>query len=729
MDQSQFDLKAQYIRCIDQKFGHRIPIDTSRMPQGDWPTFLQGLSDLQRFLDDDDLLEAGRFSVSTAPYKGLIQTGDLLYNLPDQFVSLFGESGFIATALPITTSCYRSGPNTLVVEITLSEPASNSQPLLMMLKGQLEHLPCVLGRDGAEVTATYAGRRAIFEVVLSKRSLARHWWTHVRQRFSGRLLAKRLHDSALEQVRLIRYLTAAETTIQMQTPNPEDATNSRLVNSTLDGIVTLNDRGQVTYANPAFILMSGYPKTEIVGLPIRRIMPGLADLTENLTLNQTSCHRLDGTVFSVSVTSVSEQKVSPTKTAGVSDDPTIHSLTTNSSITLVVRDLTEANRSERIQRQLSSRLQASQKMDSVGQLTGGIVHDFNNLLLAIRGHAELALGDEQATAQSLTDIIAATNRGSGLTRRLLDYSRKSTVDSRRVDLKSVIENTITLVHPLLPENINLMKSLPEQPVTVVGDEHQLEQILMNLIVNARDAMATGGDCGIKLSLSGAVAMLEISDSGEGMTNEVKARIFEPMFTTKPTGTGTGLGLAVVSDILRSMDGTVEVTSSPGQGTTMTLLMPLARNVPRASRNKKADTQMSNNPDLASGTHTVLIVEDNPEIQELTRLMLKGAGYRVLTASDGAQALEVLESENSVDAVLLDVVLPVMGGRETAERIALTAPGSKLLFMSAYPLNSPPLEFVRDQALPFIAKPFGTLNIRLAVEELLQPAAQLEKQQR
>jgi two-component system cell cycle sensor histidine kinase/response regulator CckA len=366
-------------------------------------------------------------------------------------------------------------------------------------------------------------------------------------------------------------------------------------------------------------------------------------------------------------------------------------------------------------RALESRLRQSQKLEAVGQLAGGIAHDFNNLLVAITGYGELALaraGDDSELRHELEQIGIAADRARDLTQRLLSFSRKEARSEEVVDLNDVLRSAHPMLRRLIGANIELVTMLADQPRFVRVDPTELDQALLNLAVNARDAMPHGG----RLSITtggvehGGVehAFLRVADSGCGIAPEIVPELFEPFFTTKEAGRGTGLGLATVKDFAEGSGGSVGVQSAPGDGSTFTLVLPLAPTPQWASRPVA--------PPLASrhGRETILLIEDDDAVREIASRVLKRAGYTVVEARYGSEALELAGDGETLDLVLSDVVMPGLSGPEVVARVQLRRPGLPALFMSGYaPESEGPLG-----GAELVRKPFTVEQLLGAVRSAL-----------
>jgi signal transduction histidine kinase/ActR/RegA family two-component response regulator len=389
-----------------------------------------------------------------------------------------------------------------------------------------------------------------------------------------------------------------------------------------------------------------------------------------------------------------------------------------------------AAREQRERVQLEEQLRASQKMEAIGLLAGGVAHDFNNLLSVILSYAGFVLDDLPASDPSradVTEIKNAAERAAALTRQLLAFGRRQVVEPTVLDLSEVVGSMDKMLRRLIGEDIELVVRPVEGLGRVFADPGQIEQIVMNLVVNARDAMTKGGNLTIEMKdvvldgteeeqrleiKSGPYVMLAISDSGCGMDRETRDRIFEPFFTTKEHGKGTGLGLSTVFGIVKQNNGGIWVYSEPGHGTTFKIFLPL-EDAP-ASR-----LQPKMKPTSLRGNERLLVVEDEESVRKITARILRDAGYEVLTAASGDEALSVARKQDGeIDLLLTDVVMPRMSGSEVAARMRKIRPSLKVLFMSGYTDDAIVRHGVRDESLRLISKPFAAVDLLAKVREQL-----------
>ena len=390
----------------------------------------------------------------------------------------------------------------------------------------------------------------------------------------------------------------------------------------------------------------------------------------------------------------------------------------------IAEDVTELRRAQ-------EQLVEAQKMEAIGRLAGGVAHDFNNLLTAITGHGELVLGALRAgepLREDIEEMLKAAERAAALTKQLLAFSRRQVLEQRVVDLNALVADLDRLLRSLIGEDIELHTIPGEGLGAARADPGQLQQVILNLVVNARDAMPKGGkltietrnvelDTGSRTAHEpvkpGAYVMLAVSDTGAGMTEEVKTRVFEPFFTTKEVGRGTGLGLAMVYGVVRQSGGYVWVYSEPGTGTAFKIYLPRVDEQP---------VELAVRPSPAEpvgGTETVLLVEDEDVVRRLARIALAKRGYRVLEAANGAEALLLCEREQRpIEMLITDVVMPGMTGPELARQLASRRPQMKVLYVSGYPQRA----MAQQRALPpgsaFLDKPFTLDGLTRRVRQML-----------
>ncbi len=393
-------------------------------------------------------------------------------------------------------------------------------------------------------------------------------------------------------------------------------------------------------------------------------------------------------------------------------------------LVIVNRDITE-------RKQLEQQLQMAQKVEAIGRLSGGIAHDFNNILGVIIGYTEALqkrMQPENAFRDAIDEIQRAAKRAASLTQQLLAFSRKQVLEPKILDLNVVVRDMEKMLGSLLGEHIELALTLSESLGMVKADRTQLEQVILNLSVNARDAMPEGGKLTIETSevemneadsarpaylVPGSYVLLKVTDTGCGMTREVQAHIFEPFFTTKVKGKGTGLGLATVYGVVKQSGGYILVDSEPGKGATFDIYLPLIEAPAEIVKDHQAPVRRTRKNEA-----TVLLVEDETSLRKLTRDVLREIGYTVHDAADATQALEIAKKSRTIDLLLTDVVMPGMSGRALADALAISHPDTRVLFMSGYTHGEIAKQGVVDAGTTILHKPFTRDELIRRVEEAL-----------
>ena len=383
------------------------------------------------------------------------------------------------------------------------------------------------------------------------------------------------------------------------------------------------------------------------------------------------------------------------------------------------------------ERKLEEQLRQAQKMESIGRLAGGVAHDFNNLLTVIQGYCglmETQISRGDPLLKDLEQIQRASERAAALTRQLLAFSRKQIMIPAVLDLNDLVLNLRKMLERLIGEDITLATVLQPDLWQVTADPGQIEQVIMNLAVNARDAMPTGGLLTLETgnihldnnftrtypeAPVGPCVMLTVTDTGQGMDKQTQAQIFEPFFTTKEAGKGTGLGLATVYGIIKQSEGDIIVYSKPGHGTTFRIYLPASKII---SKNLATHPTQSV---THRGSETILLVEDDEMVRNLVRTVLQDNGYTILEALHGGKALSVVEQhEGPIDLLVTDVIMPEMSGQELAEQLKTLYPQMKMLFMSGYTDDAVVRHGVRTAEVEFLPKPFSPSVLASKIREVL-----------
>ncbi|HWZ28851.1 MAG TPA: response regulator [Gemmatimonadales bacterium] len=527
----------------------------------------------------------------------------------------------------------------------------------------------------------------------------------VKGRIEGHLLG-RVIRYAIERQRAEQRLRTSETMYR-----------SLVANSPF-GIQRVSPEGRVLSANPALVAMLGYDnEDEVLKLDMARdvyaVAAERASQVSNLIAQgeltvESEWKRRDGT------------RIRARRTGRVVRSPDGDVL----YFDIVVEDVTQ-------QRVTEQQLAQARKMEAIGQLAGGVAHDFNNLLTVILGSSDLLLETVAADSPDraeIGDIRQAALRAAELTRQLLAFSRQQVLQPQALDLNHVVEGMQKMLGRLIGEDVELRTALDASLGTVRADPGQMEQIILNLAVNARDAMPDGGHLTIETAnadldatyvaahspaLPGPYVMLAVTDTGMGMDQATQSRVFEPFFTTKEQGKGTGLGLATVYGIVKQSGGLIWLYSEPGQGATFKIYLP------RITAAATAHT-VPPDPRALRGTETVLVVEDDSTVRSLTQRVLAGQGYTVLVADSGAAALAlVLGHAGAIDLLITDVVMPGMSGRDLGNRFIEARPTARVLFLSGYPGEAIARRGILEAGVNFLQKPFTVEALGRKVREVLE----------
>jgi two-component system cell cycle sensor histidine kinase/response regulator CckA len=485
-----------------------------------------------------------------------------------------------------------------------------------------------------------------------------------------------------------------------------------------DLIALLDHDGRFSYVSPSCGPMLGYSPEELEGTVARDLIHP-DDRPDGLifrALRDVRLERADGSWVWVEGRSYEIEGRSGSHSA------------------VIARDISERKRAERARLLLENELRQAQKMEAIGQLAGGIAHDFSNLLTVISGYTEILLSrpvEEQADGtREIFEIKRAAHRAARLISQLLAFSRQQVIEPRVLDLTGIVRETQTMFAPLVGENIECETDLADSLGSVTADAGQIEQVIMNLVVNARDAMPDGGTLRVTTANvtlaedaaergsdtpAGDYVVLAVTDSGHGMDPETAGRIFEPFFTTKERGAGTGLGLSTVYGIAKQFGGDIEVDSEPGVGTTFRLYFPRVSAAPEAFRAQPVDDGRS-----LRGTETVLLVEDEEALRSLGKEILEAYGYTVILARDGLEALQVAHNgAESIQLLMTDILMPKMGGIELAEQLSALHADLKVLYTSGY--NDSGAGLHRVDGSRYLQKPYSMQQLGRTLRELLDPS--------
>src|SRR5438874_3438980 len=495
-----------------------------------------------------------------------------------------------------------------------------------------------------------------------------------------------------------------------------------LVDGVRDVIFALSPGGEVTSLNPAFEEMTGFPPAEWVGRPFEAFVhPDDVPLALDLFGRVLQGEPRPTIQFRILTRAGTYRVAEFSATAQLRDGRL-------TGILGIGRDVTE-------RLGLEQQLRQAQKMEAVGRLAGGIAHDFNNILTAITGHADLLLedlGHHDPRRADVDEIRRSAERAAGLTRQLLAFSRQQVLQPKVVDLNALVLDMDKLLRRLIGEDVELATVLDPTLGRVTADPGQLEQVIVNLAVNARDAMPQGGKLTLEtrnidldatytlehsLVKPGPYVQLTVSDSGIGMDEETQAHAFEPFFTTKPRGQGTGLGLAMVYGTVKQSGGFIWVYSEPGRGATFKIYLPRV-DAPVESAAPPAPVERP-----PRGSETVLLAEDEPAVRAIARQALERQGYTVLAAPSGADALALAAQHGAtIHLLLTDVVMPGMSGRDLADRLTAQRPGIRVLYISGYTDNAIVRHGMLEPGLAYLQKPFRPDALVRKVREVLDGGA-------
>ncbi len=494
-----------------------------------------------------------------------------------------------------------------------------------------------------------------------------------------------------------------------------------------EAVIVTDHAGAIQYVNPAFEAMTGYSHEEVPGKTPRLLKSGKQDQAFYRDLWETIRggriwhgrmvnRRKDGTLFT------DESTISPVKDGSGKII----------NYVAVKRDITEHLRASEEKDLLVQQIHQAQKLESVGRLAGGVAHDFNNMLSVILGYGEIVLqklnpGDP--LRDDVKEIVEASRRSAALTRQLLAFSRQQILQPEEVNLNDLLHALEKMLRRLIGEDIDVRLVLADDLPRVLIDPARFDQIIMNLAVNARDAMPTGGKLTIETAnvdidemyaashvgiVPGRYVMISVTDSGSGMDEKTLSRIFEPFFTTKEKGKGTGLGLATVYGIVKQSGGNIRAYSEPGHGTTFKIYLPQTDAKPQAqvvSTKEEAEV---------GGDGLVLVVEDEAALRDLLKAILSGMGFHVILAANGGEALSLVEEQGlKPDMMITDVVMPEMSGGELVERLRRNHPDLKVLFMSGYTDSAIVHHGELDPGTPFIQKPFTLKDIKEKIQTVLR----------
>jgi two-component system cell cycle sensor histidine kinase/response regulator CckA len=598
---------------------------------------------------------------------------------------------------PIATAVVREGVTLFLPDIV---PGASPRLLAPEYRGQQDLIPVT-----SLISAALPARGEVIGTVTIVRSTpGAVAYTRADQAFLEELAARA--GVALDNARLYRRAQDAARSLRLSEQRLRAMFDSASV-----GIAARDPAGVLVECNRAYAAMLGYLPEELIGTPASSVsVPGAAGPGEFADAGgewEYTYRRRDGSDLHARITA------SPVRGE---DGRLLYRLG-------LVEDVTD-------RRRLTEQLRQAQKMEAVGQLAGGVAHDFNNLLTVISGYGQMArqrIGVGPGS-EELTEVLHAADRASQLTGQLLAFSRRQRLTPVLLDLNEITKALLPMLRRLIREDIELAMLAQDRLPAVLADRGQIEQIIVNLAVNARDAMPTGGTLTIETQTieldnayarthadvtPGSYACLTVTDTGTGMSPEIMARIFEPFFTTKDLGHGTGLGLATVYGIAAQSGGRIDVYSEPGLGTTFKLALPAQSTA--AEPTPAPDTPAA---EPARGAETVLLCEDDEPLRQLTERILTTRGYTVLPAARPAEALALAARPGGIDILVTDVIMPDMPGPELAERLWALHPTLRVIFMSGYTAETVGAHANLPQGSAFLQKPFTANTLSAAVRDLL-----------
>ena len=507
-----------------------------------------------------------------------------------------------------------------------------------------------------------------------------------------------------------------------------EATYRALLEAAPDSIIGSAADGSIVLVNARTEELFGYRRDELISQPVEILFP--MHLRDSYRHYRTAPSLPDADSPQLGTAFIGRRKDESEFPIDIALSPVETHV--GLAVIAILRDLTE-------RKKLESMVLQAQKMDAIGSLAGGIAHDFNNLLGLVVGYGELALTEAPEGSRlhdRIVQIGKAANRATALTRQLLAFSRRQVLEPRILSLNDVVTDLARMLGRLIGEHIELVTLLDPHVGLVEADPTQIEQVLMNLVVNARDAMPQGGRLTIATSneeldtnhfkrhavefVPGSYVKIEVTDTGFGMDADTRQHIFEPFFTTKEIGKGTGLGLSTVFGIVKQSKGYVWVYSEPGKGTTFQVYLP------RATATEKSQLVDSVSTTILTGIETVLLVEDSEPLRELGREFLETAGYTVLEAGDGISAIEVAEKYNgSIHALISDVILPGLIGSEVAKKLLVRRPSMKVLYVSGYPGEMLSHQGVLKTGIALLQKPYTQQALLQKLREVLDGRSKSE----
>ena len=509
----------------------------------------------------------------------------------------------------------------------------------------------------------------------------------------------------------------------------------RLIVENIHEIIWTTDLNlQYTYVSPSCFHLTGYTQDEIKKIPLNRLLSPSSLLLAQNTVSEELRLELSGAPFDPHRSRTLEQELYHKNGGTVWLEVTAIFIRNQEGkpvgLLLAGRDISERKKAEAEKHNLEEQLNQAQKMETIGRLAGGVAHDFNNMLSVILGYVDLAkirLAKQHPVLKDIAEIEKAAIRSRDITTQLLAFSRKQIIEPRIIDLNEMVTHTQKALTRLIGEDVELKVCFGKNLWPIKFDPSQVEQILINLAVNARDAMPDGGKLTIETAntvidsiycenhigfVPGDYVRLTVSDNGTGMDKEILQHIFEPFFTTKEAGKGTGLGLATVYGIVRQNEGYINVYSEPGYGSSFSIYLPRTTETVESKEEPEEEQNFS-------GKGNILLVEDDAMVLQIAKGMLESMGYTVTAVNKPMEAISIYEKpDNSFDLVVTDVIMPNMSGKDLRNRLLETKPDTKLLFMSGYTADVIAHHGVLEKGVHFLQKPFSLKSLATKVLEAM-----------
>lgn len=698
-----------------------------------WQEFTTLCNNINELVDEKVLLD--RYQSSPNPFRMLRLMGRLVYNLKELFLYAFGENSLVTQLYPLDVTVEEVDSNHLIFNYEMRDDLSPSKVLHIAILGQLMGLPRIHGYPLAKVKMTRTTKGAIYDVTYStKRSLLSRinsaWNWLVTARSIGRELEQTHQELISQNTELEQEI---KKTREVEQANRATQAMYQLLADNVQDIIWTTDLDlNFTYLSPSIEGILGYTPEEGLGAPFNALIPDetkiflLEHLETQLSSYAYAPNPESNTVLELEVIKKDGDRIQIEIKASFMRDANGKAY----GIVGVARDISQRKQAETDKKKLESQLQVSQRMDSIGQFAGGIAHDFNNLLVAILGYSDLALNQKGLSLEArefLGEIRAAGERAAALTQKLLTFSKRQIIEPLPIDVNDLISEIKMMILRLMPENIELDFRPANDIGTIMADPGQIEQVLINLSLNARDAMPSGGTLLIETetitidedfvsqhswSKQGTFVHLSVSDNGTGISAAALEHIFEPFYTTKPEGEGTGLGLAVVFGIVQQHQGFINVHSDTGMGSRFNVYLPTVDDTP-----SQKPTPVS--AKRQRGSETILLVEDNEFVRKLADRILTDNGYRVLEAEDGPEALAIYEqAADEISLVLLDVVMPKMNGEEVMLAMKDINANPCVLFASGYSPGGVHTNFILEKNYHLIQKPYSPSQLLDQIRNLL-----------